>query len=357
MNPSIPSGPVLITGATGFIGRRLTLALLAAGCEVTALVLPGEAHDLAEGVHPYTGDVTDPAAVVEALAACARSVAEPAPITIFHLAAIGMADPGLSMYAACQVNVGGVIHILEAVRAAENARSASWPHTSPLVRRVVMVGSSYEYGARRSDDELDPFNPYSASKAAAWAFARAAYNAWGTPVVWARPFQVYGPGQLSRALVPAAILAALRGEDFRMTKGEQQRDFVFVDDVVDGLVAAGGAPDIEGRVLDLGTGQLRRLCDVVARIWELAGGQGRILPGALPYRPGEVPAIPANVRRTRLLTGWESKTSLDEGLRTTIALLRCQAKGEQQPAGSAAPAEIGPQPVAVNNRLEDDHVA
>ena len=75
-----------------------------------------------------------------------------------------------------------------------------------FVRRVVVIGTSYEYGARRSDDGLDPFNTYSASKVAAWAFARAAYNAWGLPVVSVRPFQVYGPGQRSEALVPAAIL-------------------------------------------------------------------------------------------------------------------------------------------------------
>jgi nucleoside-diphosphate-sugar epimerase len=222
-----------------------------------------------------------------------------------------------------------VINVLDAVRAVETAASTAAATASPVVRRVVLVGSSYEYGARRSDDELDPFNPYSASKAAAWAFARAAYNAWGIPVVWVRPFQVYGPGQLHRALVPAAIIAALRDEDFRMTGGEQQRDFVYVDDVVEGLLAAGAVSGIEGRVLDFGTGQLRRIYDVVARIWSLTGSEGEILAGALPYRPGEVPAISANVRRTRLLTGWESKTSLDTGLRWTIDAIRSHLDGAE----------------------------
>ena len=294
--------PVFLTGATGFIGRRLTQALLNLGCTVSALVLPGDAQALPEEVRTYPGDVTDPGSLADALA-------DVKPTVVFHLAAIGMANPCLAMGAACRVNVDGVINILDAVHAVDD------------VQRVILVGSSYEYGARRSDDELDPFNPYGASKVAAWAFARAAHNAWGLPVVWVRPFQIFGPGQHTKALVPAAILAAIGQEDFQMTRGEQQRDFVFVSDVVAGLLAAGRAPGIEGRVLDLGSGQLRSIRQVVERIWSLADARGRVIAGALPYRPGEVPAIPANVQRTRLLTGWEASTSLDEGLALTIDAL------------------------------------
>ena len=98
-----------------------------------------------------------------------------------------------------------------------------------------------------------------------------------------------------------------------MTRGEQQRDFIYIDDVVGGLMAALRAPDLEGRVLDLGTGTLHRLYDVVARIWELVQAPGQIRAGALPYRPGEVTAIPADVQRTRLLTGWTAQVSLRQG--------------------------------------------
>jgi UDP-glucose 4-epimerase len=295
--------PVFLTGATGFIGRRLTQALLDLGYTVSALVLPRDASALPEEVRVYPGDVTDSGVLSDA-------VADAKPVIVFHLAAIGMTNPFLPMIEACRVNVDGVINILDAV------------HSAGCVQRVVLVGSSYEYGARRSDDELDPFNPYSASKVAAWAFARAAYNASGIPIVWVRPFQVFGPGQHAKALVPAAILAAIHQEDFPMTRGEQQRDFIFVNDVVEGLLAAGRVPDIEGRVLDLGSGKLHSVRQVVERIWVLSDAGGQVLAGALPYRPGEVPAIPANVQRTRMLTGWEASTPLDEGLILTIDALR-----------------------------------
>ncbi len=229
---------------------------------------------------------------------------------------MGITQPGLPAAEALRVNVGGTLALLDAVRAVGS------------VRRMVLVGSSYEYGARRCNEGLDPFNSYSASKVAAWAFARAAYNAWRAPVVWMRPFQVYGPGQRSRALVPAAIRAALAGENFQMTAGAQQRDFIFVADVVAGLIAALTAPHIEGQALDLGTGALRTIHEVVARIWALTEARGQMLAGAIPYRPGEAPAIPADAARTRRLLGWEAETSLADGLRQTIEAYQnpCEAE-------------------------------
>ena len=307
------SPSVFVTGATGFIGRGLVAALLDRGYAVSALVLPAELDTVPGGVRAYPGDVADPHTVCQA-------IADARPQQVYHLAAVGLTNPGLPMADALRVNVGGLINVLEGARATGG------------VQRLVLAGSSYEYGARRADDDLDPFNAYSASKAAGWAFARAAHNAWDTPVVWVRPFQVYGPGQPPQALIPAAIRAALADRDFPTTRGEQQRDFVYVADVVKGLVAAGHAPAIEGRVLDLGTGTLTSVRQVIDRIWALTGSRGRILAGALPYRPGEVPAIPASIGRTRLLTGWEATRSLDEGLQLTIATLR---DGDGRASGDA----------------------
>ncbi len=296
-------GPLLLTGATGFIGRWLTARLRRAGVAVAALVLPDEVDRLPEGVRPVVGDVTQRETVMAA-------VARIRPAAVMHLAAVGMARPALTPTEAVQVNVLGTVHVLEALREVGG------------VQRVVLVGSAYEYGRRRSDDGLDPFNVYSASKVAAWAFGRVAFNAWGMPVVWVRPFQVYGPGQHARAFVPSAIRAALAGEDFSMTPGEQRRDFVYVEDVVEGMVAAVTAPGVEGRALDLGTGQLYRLLDVVEYIWTLTRARGRILAGALAYRPGEVEALAANVERTRRLMGWVARVGLEEGLRRTVRAFR-----------------------------------
>jgi UDP-glucose 4-epimerase len=315
---------VLITGATGFIGERLVTALQSAGRDIAIFVPPGEEVPSSEGVHPVYGDITDATGLHKTL----QSVA---PQVVFHLAAVGTSNPNLPLQEAYRVNVGGAINLLEAVRATSS------------VQRVVMVGTSYEYGARGTDDGLDPFNAYSASKVAAWAFTRAAYTNWGVPATHVRPFQVYGPGQRDEALIPAAIAAALRHDDFPMTRGEQQRDFVFVDDVVAGLIAAAQAPRVEGRVLDLGSGKLHCVREVVECIWAKTASRGTVLAGALPYRPGEVSAIPANVQRTRLLTGWEAEVSLDQGLDRTIATVRAAGGCKESTADHIDEAKSGGQ--------------
>ncbi len=293
---------VLVTGATGFIGQRLVQWLVEAGARVCAGVAPDEKPERVAGLPGQAQrlifDIRDAGAVQAA-------ASEAAPQVVFHLAAAGVTDPGIEPLAALAVNTGGTLHLLEALRGRN-------------VRCVVLVGTSYEYGAREGAEGLDPFNAYAASKVAAWAFGRMYWRAHGLPVVTARPFQVYGPGQPVHMLVPAAIRAALAGEDFPMTPGEQRRDFIYVEDVVEALLASTTAPGIGGESIDLGTGQTCLVRQAVERIWEMTEAQGRILVGALSYRPGEVMHLAADADLTARLTGWRARVGLEEGLRRTI---------------------------------------
>jgi len=292
---------VLVTGATGFIGQRLVRRLLEAGARICAGVSPDErperVAELPVQAQRLTFDLRDAGAVRAA-------VAEAAPQVVLHLAAIGVTNPGVDPDLALAVNAGGTLHLLEPLRGRD-------------VRRVVLVGTCYEYGARETVEGLDPFNVYAASKVAAWAFGRMYWRAHGLPVVTVRPFQVYGSGQPDHTLVLAAIRAALAGADFPMTPGEQERDFVHIDDVVDGMLATATAPGIDGESLDLGTGQSHTVRQVVERIWEMTEARGHILPGALPYRPGEVMHLVADAGRTARLTGWRARVGLEEGLKRT----------------------------------------
>ncbi len=293
---------VLITGATGFIGHPLTRRLVEARAEVWAGVYPGEpperVADLPSQVERISLNVRDAESV--------RWVVESAtPDVVFHLAAVGVTDPGVDPALALAVNAGGTLHLLEALQGRD-------------IQRVVLVGTCYEYGARETAEGLDPFNAYAASKVAAWAFGRMYWRVHGLPVVTVRPFQVYGPGQPGHTLVPATIRAALTGADFPMTPGGQERDFIYVDDVVEGMLTAAIAPGIDGASLDLGTGQGHTVRQVVERVWTMTGAQGRILVGALPYRTGEVMHLTADAGRTAQLSGWRARVGLEEGLERTI---------------------------------------
>ncbi len=305
---AISKSKILVTGATGFIGQRLVRRLVEAGAQVYAGVDPDEkperVHALPAQVHRSFCDLRDAKAVQTA-------VAEAEPQVVIHLAAVGATDPGVDPVLALAVNVGGAVHLLDALK--------EWASRGNPVRRVVLVGTCYEYGARETAVGcFDPFNAYAASKVAAWAFGRAYWRAHGLPVVTVRPFQVYGPGQASHTLIPAAVRAALAGKDFSMTLGEQRRDFVYVDDVVEGMLAAATSPGVEGHSLDLGTGRVHPIHEVIERIWTMAGARGRILAGALPYRPGEVMHLVADADRTARLMGWRAQVELEEGLRRTI---------------------------------------
>jgi nucleoside-diphosphate-sugar epimerase len=293
---------ILVTGAAGFIGRRLVRRLVDAEAQVWAAVAPDEAPDRVAALPAEAQRLVFDLRDVEAVQ---RALAESVPYIVFHMAAAGVTNPQIDPMLALTVNAGGAINLLEALKGRE-------------LDRIVSVGTCHEYGAREAGEGLDPFSAYAASKVAAWAFGRMYWRAYDLPVVTVRPFQVYGPGQPERALIPAAIRAALAGKDFPMTTGEQKRDFIYVDDVVEGMLAAAQAPDIEGESVDLGTGQAHAILQVITRIWEMVGARGRMLPGALPYRLGEVMLSIADARRTARMTGWKTRVELEEGLRWTI---------------------------------------
>lgn len=225
------------------------------------------------------------------------------PEVVFHLAAVGVTHHDIEPEEALSVNVGGTINVLEASR-----------HVR--VKRLVHIGTSYEYG--------EPATAYIASKLGAWAFVRGYARDERLPAVCLRLFHAYGPAQPAVAVVAGAILAALKDQDFKMTPGEQQRDFIYVEDAVDGIVRAGVQPGIDGMTLDLGTGHALGVARVVRLIYSMIGRKGNPRLGALPYREWEVMRLVADADRTERLMDWRYQIDLEEGLTRTIAWYRHQ---------------------------------
>lgn len=291
---------VMVTGATGFIGRRVSARLIESGAQVIGLGNVASEATVAAGVQPLVADVTDRAAMMAALA-------EVRPTHVLHLAAVGVTDPFVPIDYAERVNVTGTRYTLEASTAAG-------------VRRFVHVGTAYEKPAIEA--EPDSINPYVATKLAAWRVWRQFVQATGLNSVAVRLFHVYGPGQPAHGLILAAIKAALEQTPMRMTAGEQHRDFVYIDDVVDGLLACLAATDHSGETFDLGTGYSRSVRAAVQVVFQSIGRADRLKVELQAYRPHEFMALRADPEPIAHAWGWRARTSFEAGVAATIEWYR-----------------------------------
>ena len=300
----------LVTGATGFVGPHLIAHLRASGDDV---VLPGDA----EGANG-TFDITDRAVVHDVLDA-------QRPEVVYHLAA--WSDVGASWrdpIGCLRVNVEGTANVLDAARAAG-------------VRRVLVVGSSEEYGkidddgARlREDAPVRPITPYGASKVAASFQAMQAWLGGGLETIRVRAFSHTGAGQTDRFVVPALahrIVAAERAHAPAISVGARSpvRDLSDVRDIVRAyrLLVERGEP---GEVYNVcrGTG---------VSIGEIADGLVARAGGASPLtvevdealvRPVEVPRLVGDPTKLVDATGWQPEFSLDDTLGAVLAYARAQ---------------------------------
>lgn len=289
---------ILLTGATGFIGQAVAVALAQhPAVQLTLLVreVYGLGTPLPAGLTPYREKVSLVYADLRTPSLVNRAVQEARPDVVLHLATQGTTDPLIAPEVALRHNLMGTLHLLQ----------ACFEKNVPP-QRVILA---------RTPGELVHLNVYSASKAAAWHFAQMYSQTRDWPIVGAMIFQAYGAGQPERTLIPAAVRSALAGEDFPMTAGTHTRDFVYLSEVVEGLVKMALAESLPaGVTVDLGTGVSTPLLEVVQQIYHLVGRGGRPLPGALPTRPGEQNLPVADITHTQQLLNWHPTTLLPAGL-------------------------------------------
>lgn len=291
---------ILLTGATGFVGRSLVPALLS-DHDLTLLLREeyGSGKPLPKPLAAFRDQFDTVYADLRSYQLVTRAVRQAEADTVIHLAAAGVTDPFLPVSTALSHNVTGTVNLARACF-----------ETGATPRQLIVA---------RTPGELSALNTYAASKAAAWSFCEMYARTSGWPIVGAMIFQAYGPYQPSQLLIAGALRAALAGEPFPMTSGQQSKDWVHINDVVQGLAALLGKNILPGTTIDFGTGQLTSVLRVVEMIYALAGRGGGPLPGALPTRPGETPQPAADTAATRALIGWQAETTLVEGLRELVA--------------------------------------
>ena len=288
-----------MTGARGFLGSHLVRLLAAARADVTA-VSRGAENESQGVVRWLRADLAGESAV-EDLVQAVR------PEYIFHLASHGVGSPEReNVLPTFKTDLATTVAMLEAA-------------TRQGVRRMMLASSLEE--PIPGSGEIVPSSPYAAAKWAGGAYARMFQRLYGTPVVMTRPYMVYGPEQRAHKLVPYVILTLLRGEPPRLASGRRGVDWIYVDDVLEGMSAAMLAPGAEGCTFDLGTGTLVSIRDAVDLVVELMGTGVQPLFGALPDRPVEQERA-ADAATSSEKLGWKARTSLKEGLGRTIEWYR-----------------------------------
>jgi len=306
----------LVTGGAGFLGVALSNRLTSDGHQVRVIddLSTGDPSRLDPAVLFTRGDVAD----IPKLWTLLHGVD-----CVYHLAArVSVAESILYPRDYNHVNVGGTVSVMEAMRDAG-------------VKRVVFGSSGALYGeqARQpvaEDQSPNPNSPYGVSKLAAEYYITTIGALWGIETVSLRIFNAYGPGQRTRPahppVVPQFLKQALGGGSLVIFgDGEQTRDFIYVDDVVEALVGAATALGVDRQVINIGSGteaSINTLWQAVER------GVGKSV--SVIYnkdQDGGVSRLCADISLARRLLGFEPKVGLEDGMHKTVHWLTSVGSG------------------------------
>lgn len=308
---------ILVTGADGFIGSHLVEALVQEGRNVRAFCCYNSFNSwgwldtvdaaIRDNIEVILGDIRDRQCVMEAMRGCG---------TVFHLAAlIAIPYSYRAAEAFVDVNVKGTLNIVEAARDLQ-------------VSRVMHTSTSETYGSAQfvpitEEHPLVGQSPYAASKIGADQIALSYWRSFEVPVSVARPFNTFGPRQSLRAVIPTVLTQLIDGSDkLELGALSPRRDFSFVTDTVNGMIAVHDNDAAVGEVINIGSGYdvpiggLVDMCvDIVGRDVKIESTDERMRPEA-----SEVERLLCDNGKAKTLLGWEPRYTGPAGLREGLEI-------------------------------------
>ncbi len=296
-----------VTGAAGFLGSALANRLAREGHSVRGLddLSTGNPDVLSPEVQFTRGDVNDRPKLWTQL----QDID-----CVYHLAArVSVSESVLYPREYNQVNVGGTVTLMEAMR-------------DVGVRRVVFISSGAIFG-EQIDQPLKesapalPRSPYAVSKLAAEYYIRTIGLLWGIETVCLRVFNAYGPGQhlppVHAPVIPNLLRqASLNGTIVIHGDGTQTRDYVYVDDVVNGMIAAATAPEINQMIINIGSGRDTSVRELVRMVMEITGKHPEVVYNPRTERGPNRMCADLTLAREKL--GYQPTIPLEIGLGLTL---------------------------------------
>ena len=304
----------LVTGAGGFIGSHLCETLLELGADVTAMVhyksrgdwgnLEFLSLESKQALRLVSGNIEDSGFMSRHIKG---------QHVVFHLAAlIAIPYSYTAPLSYVHTNIEGTINVLEAARDYD-------------IEKIIHTSTSETYGTAiyTPIDETHPLqgqSPYSASKIGADKLAESYYRSFNLPVATIRPFNTYGPRQSTRAVIPTIITQALTQNEIRLGSLDPVRDVNFVKDTAAGFVKVAESPRSIGEVINIGSGKGYTIQELVTTILQIMKVEKKIVLDEDRLRPenSEVFKLICDNTKSKNLTGWQPRYSLEEGIRETI---------------------------------------
>lgn len=305
---------ILVTGASGFIGKRLIKKLAEQGHSVWGMFryVTGR-YVLGESFESVFADVADYSGVVQI-------VKDIQPDRVIHLAAISAVS-----YSYEHPNEVNLVNYLGTINLAESCRIEV-----PDLKQFVFAGSSEEYGNQttfpiKEDVKENPNSPYSMAKNASTKYLQYMSVAYDFPMTVLRPFNTYGRTENLHFVTERIMSQMLRGQEYiRLGDPEPSRDLLYVDDHVNGYNLAIKDDKTLGEIINISTGKECTIRELVQKIAKETGWEGEVIWWTIPKRPLDIHRLVGDNWKARQLMQWTPTVGLDEGLRETVKGLRPQ---------------------------------
>ena len=294
---------LLVIGGTGFIGQHIVTKALEKGFKTTVLTKNNHiATDKAGGLKYLSADISDKASLLSSLRGKVFDYVINLGGYIDHA---NYSNGGSEIY---DVHFNGVRNLVDCLNKSN-------------LKGFVQIGSSDEYG-QNSAPQLEtqreaPISSYSCAKVASTHFLQTLYKTENFPAVILRPFLVYGPGQREERFIPQIIKGCLNNQKFPTSKGEQLRDFCFIDDFIRAVFSTLDNSKVYGEVINIASGKPITIKKMINTIVDIIGS-GQPQFGKISYRGGENMALYGDISKAKELLDWKPNIDLEQGLEKTI---------------------------------------
>lgn len=283
---------VLLTGATGFLGSHMRKKL------------DGDIYHVV-AVSKETMDLLDGHAVD-------KVISEVRPDIVIHLGGLVDLRRDTAVAKACiDANIIGTLHVVDALK-----------KNPPKLFVYASTEEVYGDAPLPYSEEMRPSppSPYAMTKLAGEELCQM-YGGYGEfPVIVLRLATMYGPGETEKRFIPSVIVKALKNEEILLNSGKKMRDYLYIDDAVDAVMACLNRPTSSGsQIINVGGGTAYTLDSVVEKIIQVCHSNSIVRYGVLPERPLEAAKWLMDIQKAKRLVDWQPKTTIEKGIGATVS--------------------------------------